>query len=576
MPNWIIALSVSVVLTQNATAQELTYRVSVPEPEHHWLQVEAVFTAANAPLDLRMSRSSPGRYALHEFAKNVYDVHAFEADGREIALTRPDPYGWTATPSGTTVRVTYRIFGDQLDGTYLAVYATHAHRRMPATFMWAREMLDRPIRVSFVPPPGANWRIATQLLPTSDPTTFTAPNLQYFMDSPTEFGPVSEYDFTVADADQTRQFRVALHHEARESHARKYVAGVEKIVREEGEIFGEYPPYEPGRYVFLADYLPYAHGDGMEHRNSTVMTGRRTLSIDRGMEGALDTVAHEFFHSWNVERIRPASLEPFDFERANMSGELWLAEGFTSYYGTLVMHRTGLATLGDTLTNFGRTINAVVNEPGTKVRSAVEMSQLAPFVDAAESIDPTNFEITFLSYYTWGEGIALALDLSLRDLTNGRVTLDDYMRAMWREYGKPAGKAPGLVGRPYTLRDARERLAEVSGDARFADEVFSRYVEGHEAPDYARLLQRAGFVLKRRSPGAAWIGDFNVQNDPDGIRLSSLTAPGTPAYIAGLDRDDVIVKVGERPMHSADDLASAVAASKPGDRVAITFIRHGT
>ena len=572
---WITTTSLVLVLGTHAAAQEVTYRVSVPEPEHHWLQVEASFTDVKSPLELRMSRSSPGRYALHEFAKNVYDVRAFDADRRELPLTRPDPYGWTVHPSGTLVRVTYKVFGDHLDGTYLAVDVSHAHMNMPSTFMWARGMLDRPIRISFVAPPDSGWKVATQLFPTSDPMTFTAPNLQYFMDSPTEFGPVREYAFTVPGDDGQKQFRVVLHHEGIAAEARQYVAAVEKIVREEGSVFHEYPPYETGRYTFLADYLPSAHGDGMEHRNSTVMTGRRSLASDHGMHGALGTVAHEFFHSWNVERIRPATLEPFDFERANMSGELWLAEGFTSYYGTLVMQRAGIATLGDTLTNFGGTVDAVVNQPAPRVRSAVEMSQLAPFVDAAESVDPTNFDISFLSYYTWGEGIALALDLTLRDRTNGRVTLDDFMRAMWREYGKPGGAVAGLVSRPYTLSDARARLAEVSGDAAFADAFFSRYIEGHEAPDYAHLLQRAGLLLKRRRPGAAWMGDFPVQNDPDGIRLTGLTAPGTPAYLAGLDRDDVLRKLGDRALHSADEFAQALAAFKPGDAVKVTFARSG-
>ena len=118
---------------------------------------------------------------------------------------------------------------------------------------------------------------------------------------------------------------------------------MERIVRKEGEIYGEYPVYEPGSYTFLADYLPYASGDGMEHRNSTVITSSRSLRSDR--VDLLGTVAHEFFHCWNVERIRPQSLEPFDFERANVSGELWLAEGFTQYFGPIVLSRAGIVDL---------------------------------------------------------------------------------------------------------------------------------------------------------------------------------------------------------------------------------------
>ena len=166
-------------------------------------------------------------------------------------------------------------------------------------------------------------------MPGSGPFEFTAPNLQYLMDSPTEFGPVAIREFK----EDGRVFRFAAHHTGTDDELDALVRDVQKIVREEGAIYGEFPAYEPGHYTFLADYLPYANGDGMEHRNSTVITSSSSIAQNRS--GLLDTVAHEFFHNWNVERIRPRSLEPFNFEAANMSGELWLAEGFTQYYGPL-------------------------------------------------------------------------------------------------------------------------------------------------------------------------------------------------------------------------------------------------
>ena len=565
------------VLAGPATAQEISYRVSVPQPEHHWLQVEATFTDVRPPLQLRMSRSSPGRYALHEFAKNVYDVRVEDGQGPVMRVTRPDAYGWTVDAAGT-VRVRYKVFGDQLDGTYLAVDLTHAHVNMPATFMWARGMTDRPIRIAFELPPGSNWKVATQLFPTSDPRTFTAPNLQYFMDSPTELGPVQEHEFRLLQPGRSNdaRFRIALHHTGSDAAAREYAAGVAKIAAEEGAVFGEFPAYEPGAYTFLADYLPTSAGDGMEHRNSTVVTGRNDLGQPRDLHDALGTVAHELFHCWNVERIRPAALEPFDFERANMSGELWLAEGFTSYYGPLVMQRAGLADLPEMLAAASGAINAVVNGPGRRVRTAVEMSQMAPFVDGTRTADPTNFDITFISYYTWGGALALALDLSLRDFTNGRVTLDDYMRALWRAHGQPGGAAPGLVARPYTLADARDRLAEVSGSAPFALEFFSRYIEAHDAPDYASLLARAGIVLRQRNPGRGWLGDLSLESGGHGVRLSRPTPPGSPAYDAGLDEGDIILAIGDHQITSRDDVNAAITGRKPGDTVTVQFQRRGT
>ena len=291
-------------------ASPIRYRFTFPEPQHRWMQVEATFTELPpAPLELRMSRSSPGRYSLHDFAKNVYDVHVFAADGAELRTTRSDPYGWNVPSHGTAVTVKYKLFGDRVDGTYLAIDTTHAHINMPAAIMWARGLDDRPAVLSFEPPGGAHWQAATQLH-ASGALEFTAPNLQYLMDSPVEFGPVAMRQFSIGG----RTFRFALHHRGTDAELDSYMKDVEKVVRQEGAIFGEFPDYEPGTYTFLADYLPYAHGDGMEHRNSTVMTAAGSLATDRPR--LLDTVAHEFFHCWNVERIRPQGLEPFDFDRA--------------------------------------------------------------------------------------------------------------------------------------------------------------------------------------------------------------------------------------------------------------------
>ncbi len=573
----VLVIAIAIAVAAPVSAQEVSYRVTFPEPEHRWMQVEATFTAVRAPFELRMSRSSPGRYALHEFVKNVYDLHAFDAAGREIALTRPDPYGWDVPAPPDVVRVAYKVYGEQIDGTYVAIDTTHAHMNMPAVFIWARGLEDRPVRVTFVPPEGSRWTAATQLFATDSPWTFTAPNLQYFMDSPTELGPVWEHRFTVPQpgGQGTASFRIALHHPGTETHAREYADGVRRIAAEAATVFGEFPQYEPGSYLFLADYLPHASGDGMEHRNSTVLTGRASLADARSRRGALATVAHELFHCWNVERIRPASLEPFDFERVNMSGELWLAEGFTSYYGSLVMQRAGLETLDETLRDLEGLVNAVVNTPARRVRSVRDASRMAAFVDAARSVDPTNFAITHLSYYTWGAGVGLGLDLALRDRTDGRATLDDFMRAMWLAHGKPGGPAPGLVARPYTLNDVRDRIAEVSGDRAFAEEFVSRYIEGRDAPDYARLLLRAGVVVRRQNPGRAWMGALSFDPHAQGARLAELTAPGTPAYAAGLDRDDVIVALDDKRVAAAEDVTGALGAKKPGDVVTVRFLRRG-
>src|SRR3954469_3516731 len=193
------------------------------------------------------------------------------------------------------------------------------------------------------------------------------------------------------------------------------------------------------------------------------------------------------------------------------------------------------------------------------------MSQMAPFTDAAAAIDETNFSNTFISYYTYGAAIATALDLDLRGRSNGKITLDDYMRAMWLAYGKPDGPSPAIIAKPYTLQDARDRLADVSGDRAFANDFFDKYIEGRQAPDYATLFARAGLVLRRRSPHAAWAGVLEenapvvarrprraaaaVTAEPPaggGLGITGLVPWGSPAFAAGLKEADIITAVDGR------------------------------
>jgi predicted metalloprotease with PDZ domain len=562
----LIVSTVAVAGWQLPAEEAIRYRFTFPEPQHHWMQIEAAFSGLDsAPLELRMSRSSPGRYSLHDFAKNVYDVQASGAGGRELPVSRPDPYGWTVAGHGGQVTVRYKVFGDRVDGTYLAIDSTHAHINMPAAIMFARG-LDRPFTLSFEPPPGARWQAATQLLPGGSAFEFTAPNLQYLMDSPAELGAVAIRQFTAGG----RTIRFALHHTGSDADLDGFIKDVEKVVREQGEIFGEYPQYDPGSYTFLADYLPWANGDGMEHRNSTVITSPSSIRADR--LDLLETVAHEFFHGWNIERIRPRSLEPFDFERANISGELWLGEGFTQYYGPLTLSRAGLAGLSSTVDTMAGFIRSVTLNPAHLVRSAEEMSRMAAFTDGGRTVDRTNWYTTYISYYPFGAAIALALDLSLRDRSDGRVTLDDYMRAMWQVHGKPGGSRPGHVDRPYTMADAEARLAEVSKDAAFARDFFSRYITGRQTADYARLLARAGIVLRREDPGRAWLGDVRFELRGGSVLLAEAPPFGTPVYTAGLDVGSAIRQLGDSRPASPDDLHAFVRRQKPGAVLPIVFV----
>lgn len=578
----IVLLTMTVVAPIGARqAHQVAYKVTFPEAEHHWLQVEVTWTGlASAPLQARMSRSSPGRYAVHEFAKNVFFLEAFNGKGQPLPYSRPNVDEWDVAGHDGTVKIVYRLFGDYADGTYVGIDTTHAHMNMPATFLWAMGHETDAMRITFSPPSGSNWKVGTQLFPTSDPWTFTAPNLQYFMDSPTELSDFVMSTFSVPNTDGTpANFRLVVHGDGSPSDVDELAKLVSRLVREQMAVFGEFPKYEPGYYTFLLDYAPWGDGDGMEHRNSTSISnpGLTIKTPQSRQQRAMGTISHEFFHNWNVERIRPVGLEPFDFTRENITCCLWLAEGFTQYYGPLLLVRAGLAS--NPPVNVG---NAIITGAGRTVRSAVQMSEYAAFSDAATSVDATDRTRTFISYYSYGAAIALALDLSLREMSNGKQSLDDYMRLLWQRFGKPGGPAPGLVGKPYSLKDIRDALADLSGNRTFANDFFDKYIEGRELPDYATLLRGIGYVLRPARPDAAWIGNAQITEVPDGLRVGIVgtnrdetrvpVAFGTPLYNAGVDEDDVITKIDDQ----APTLAAwrAIAQRKPGDTVTLAVRRR--
>lgn len=573
----VLVLSLLAAVHAGAQGDAVTYRVTLPEPEHHWLQVDATFPAIGpGPLVVRMSRASPGRYAVHEFAKNVFRFEAFDGGGRPLAAERVGADAWRVDGHDGTVRAVYRVFGDVIDGTYLAVDPTHAHINMPAAFVWADGLDHRPIRLEIEPPPERAWRVATQLFAGADPWTFTAPNLQYFMDSPVEVSDLvtSTFDAVAPDGGR-REFRIAAHSDGRQADIDALASSVERLVREHAAVFGAFPEFEPGAYTFLLDFVGWAGGDGMEHRNSTSISyPGLSMRTAAGRSEALAIISHEFFHAWNAERIRPAGLEPFDFSRENVTCCLWLAEGFTEYYGDLLLTRAGFAS-GAPLD----VVTGLVNAPGHGVRSAVEMSEQAPFADAGVANDLNDRSRTYVSYYTQGAALALALDLSIRERSGGRLSLDDYMRRLWRAFGAPRGSAPGYVARPYGLDDLRAELAALTGDEAFARAFFARYVEGRETPNFARLLALAGFIVAPLAPDNGWIGNVGVAAVGDGLAVGrdasgrrSLVPFGTPLYRAGIDEGDVIRRIDGQPATPA--LWAAIARRAPGSRVEMAVERR--
>lgn len=540
------------------------YDVSFDNAVHHEARIAVTYRdIGEAPLTLVMARSSPGRYAIHEFAKNVYSVSAVDGAGRPLEVGRTDPYSWTVAGHDGNVTVTYTLYADRADGTYSQIDATHAHLNAPATFLWARGFDDRPIIVRFRPF-DSDWKVATQLAPANEPGLFRAPNLQYLMDSPIELSDHELREWQVGDADERYTIRLAVHHSGSAADVDLFAERARRVVDQQIDLFGDVPNFDFGTYTFLADYLPHVSGDGMEHRNSTYLT--QSQSLREADFAQLGTLSHEFFHAWNVERLRPAELEPFDFTRANPTPSLWLGEGFTSYYGPLFIRRAGLSSVDEFLQGLSGTLDFVVNAPGRRYGSPEQMSLRAAFVDAATSIDPDNHSNIFVSYYPYGAIIGLALDLTLRQRPD-RLSLDDYMRHLWTSHGQSE--------RPYTPADLRRVLAELTGDPAFADDFFDRSIEGSILPDFEPLLAQAGLKLRRRHPDSAWAGPAGLNVEAGSVTLATNTAPGTPLYDAGLDRGDGIVSLGAARIESGEDWNEALRRYSPGDEAEIRFVQRG-
>lgn len=535
------------------------YTISFENAVHHEAEITAEFSnLENKVLQLRMSRTSPGRYAVHEFAKNVYNVKAVDSKGNELMVTRTDPHQWNIGSHDGTVKITYTLFGNRGDGTYSQIDETHAHLNIPATFMYAVAYEHRPVNVTFNVRKDLGWKVATQLKSLGN-NTFYAPDLDYFMDSPTEVSNHSVRSFMVNNGAKEQKVNFALHHNGTEAELDEYFEKVKKVVLAQKEVFGELPDFDFGEYTFLACYIPNASGDGMEHRNSTILTSTRGLA-NGGMERNIGTVSHEFFHAWNVERIRPRSLEPFDYTEANMSGELWFAEGFTSYYTNLILCRAGLISPQQYVEGLDGGLNYVWNSPGRKYFNPIEMSYQAPFVDAARSVDPVNRENTFISYYTYGSVLGLALDLSLRNM-EGDKNLDDFMKLLWKSYGK--------AEIPYTVRDLQHALGNYAGEA-FASDFFSNYIFDSKMPDYKTLLASVGVSFEQSKQNELSLG-ARVRN----FKVVSNPSHGGAAFKAGMAYGDEIVSIDGKPITSETKQADYFAQFKPNQTVKVIFKRFG-
>ena len=555
----------------------IVYSLDLSDVRQHELHVTVDFPAVKPGVfTVRMPQASPGRYAVHNFAKNVYDLKAYDGAGKQLHLSQEEPTAWAIAGHDGSVRLEYTLFANGGDGTYAGVDDRKLHLNMPAAFLYGEQLNDRPVLLGIRKGQRPDWMVASQLVPVtpaaaSEPRTRAraldrlraAPNYYYFYDSPTLVGEMMRGEFAVTNPDgNTQTIEMAMMHEGTREQFDDYLAWTESIVLTQQKIYGELPDFDYGRYTFLCSYNPWIGGDGMEHRNSTVCSA--PVGLEQFADRLIGTVSHEFFHCWNVERIRPASLEPFDFDHANMSGELWFAEGFTSYYDDLTLVRAGILSPEDYARNLKGQLNYVLLSPGRDHRGPVQMSQQAPFVDAATANDPDNFGNTFVSYYPYGATIGLALDLTLRERGH---TLDELMRLVWERYGR--------TEIPYHIRDLQLALGEVVDDQEWAAAWFERYVYGSALPDLGALLDDYGFVLRTARPDSVGFRGLRLSEGDGFVTVESNIPENSPLHATGLQRGDRILGIHGWSATSPEAWEEAIARQELGQEISITFVHLG-
>lgn len=567
---------------QQTPTYRLNYNLSFAEPQTHLFKVrlEIALLTGKMPeeISLQMPRWSPGRYAVFDFAKNVQEFRAAsgappQQQEEPLVVTRADDQTWTVRTKGNErLTISYKVFGNNLSGTFSQFNARHANYNGGSIFVYLAGNKQNPVTLAIDPP--ANWRIANGRMTNAAQREWRFPNYDVLIDTPTEIAPDWTMDDFTVDG---RAYHVVVHSLGEESKARRssLVAKIEKIVRAETGLWG---PPDFDNYTFLIHFASDGRsGDGMEHLTSTQVIGPGTLTDESAEEDALEAVAHEFFHVWNVKRLRPVELGPWDFTRPLNTRSLWIAEGLTNYYGTMMMRRSGLWSDAQLWQAYAGTITALENSPGVHLMSAVDASVLAPFLDGAPQAQDTNLTNTSISYYPKGEIIGLVLDLLIRRETNGARSLDDVMRRMYDEfYVRSPNATYYLKGRGYTMEDFERVTSGVAG--KDMHEFFARYVIGVETPPYEDAFAVIGLRL---------VGETSALSAPEdliGITIAGAAAgnmpsvrrvrPASPAADAGIYRGDQIVSVAGQNV-TGESWPQAIGKFKTGDQVALVIERGG-
>jgi predicted metalloprotease with PDZ domain len=469
-----------------AARYDVTYHVTMPDPASHLFELDLDIDRVDVDtLRLQLPVWSPGRYARMDFARNVQDFTA-EADGRKLGWDKESGSLWRVVTGGAhRVSVRYRVFANNLSGTFSVLDTLHANWNGASLFMYVEGHKPDPVRLVVTPPAG--WHVINGASLALDQLEFTFPTYDHLVDTPTEVAPSIDVDTFRVDG---RLVRVAVHHNGPQRGLReRFVDDVRRIVATENRVVAP-PPLET--YTFLFN-IGFPGGDGMEHLTSTQIISAPAWAEDDTLLSGIETAAHEYFHTWNVKRIRPAALGPFDYTREQYQPSLWVAEGWTQYYGEMTLHRAGIIGKGALYERLASMIRYNSEMPGRKEMSARMASLHAPFWDGGAIPMQTNRQNTVISYYTKGEALAMLLDLKIRAATGGMRSLDDVLRLLKERTWDAPSATYYLQGRGYTEADVERAASDVIG----ADlhDWFERYVGGVEELPWQETLTPAGLQL---------------------------------------------------------------------------------
>jgi predicted metalloprotease with PDZ domain len=563
MPRLLLSLVAAALLMTHAesaaaqtAAEPLRYTLSFPAPHTHYLEVSAAVPTDRRPeVELMMAVWTPGSYLVREYERNVEAVTAAGPDGRALTVVKSDKNRWRVTTGGAaTVTVKYRVYAREMSVRTNWVEAGFALLNGAPTFLTLADRTPRAHEVTINPATGWARSMTGLAEMAGGPHHYRAPDFDTLADSPIVVGNPKVYEFTV----DGKKHYLVNEGEGGVFDGARAVKDLEAIVKEHRRMWGSLP-YD--KYLFL-NMLTEA-GGGLEHKNSTVLMGSRWITrTRRAYLSWLDLASHELFHVWNVKRLRPVELGPFDYETEVHTKSLWIAEGVTEYYADLALHRAGLMTREEYLDSVSDRIEELQTTPGRLVQSA----EMASFDAWIKYYRPDENSInTSVSYYTKGSVVGLLLDARIRKATNGARSLDDVMRAAYDKYSGTRG---------YTADEFRAVAEQVAGVS--LKTFWENAVTGTGELEYSEALETLGLRFRSVSvpadrPGRAWLG-VSTRNDA-GRLLVSQVRRDTPGLAAGLNVDDEIIAIDDYRVR-ADRLDNRLDQYRPGDKVTLLVARR--